>query len=95
MVVNELSAKLRCLKNLHFVTGSVTEHSRLEELPERCWTPEWELEFELPDSERLILVELPRGYLKELSCLELVGRVGEVLLFRGLCLKESLSASSY
>lgn len=32
IVVNELSARLRCLRNLHFVTGRIPRASRFEEL---------------------------------------------------------------
>lgn len=52
MEVRELSARLRCLKNLHLEAGSIPDVSKLDEIPLR----ELLLEFELPDPERLMLL---------------------------------------
>lgn len=52
MEVRELSARLKCLRNLHFDAGSIP----MGEGPR-----EWVLEFELPDPERLTLPEFALG----------------------------------
>jgi hypothetical protein len=61
MVVNELSARQRCLRNLHLEGGRKPETKRLGVLPCRC-PHELSLEFELPDPLRLIFVELPLAW---------------------------------
>ncbi len=58
--VNELSARLRCLKNLHLDAGRKPIANILEELPLRSGPLECVLELELPDPERLTLAGLAR-----------------------------------
>lgn len=78
IAVNELSAKLRCFKNLHLVLGNIPA-SKFEELPLGLVQLSDMLECELPDPDRFTLWD-------PLTCpcvepgLELVGRTGELLL---------------
>jgi hypothetical protein len=51
MLVRALSAKLRCLKNLHLVEGNHPSDNRLEELPRGV--VDRTLEPELPDERRM------------------------------------------
>lgn len=62
--VRELSARLKCLRNLHFDAGSI---------PMGTGPREWVLEFELPDPERLTM-----------TCLEVLGLLGDALFVAGL-----------
>ena len=62
--VRELSARLKCLRNLHFDAGSI---------PMGAGPREWVLEVELPDPERLTL-----------TCLEVLGLLGDALFVPGL-----------
>ena len=78
--VRELSDRLRCLRNLHFDAGRMFSERRLEELLFRDGAlNECSLEFELPEAERLTF-PLPRMWRYDEPCLELEGRVGDVLL---------------
>lgn len=61
--VRELSAILKCLRNLHFDAGSILMGEAPRELV---------LEFELADPERFIL-----------TCLEVLGLLGDALLVPG------------
>ena len=58
--VRELSARLRCRKNLHLEGGSTVMDNRFETLPLRCGPSDCSLEFELPDPDLLTFVEVPR-----------------------------------
>jgi hypothetical protein len=58
--VRELSARLRCRKNLHFEGGNTVIDNKFEALPLRCGPTDWSLEFELPDPDLLIFVDVPR-----------------------------------
>jgi hypothetical protein len=79
MLVSALSAKLKCLRNLHFVEGNHPNDSKFEELP--LGVVDRTLELELPDDRRILgALVLPCATLE--PCLELEGRVGEVLRWR-------------
>lgn len=58
--------------------------NKLEKLPLRFGPLEYVLEFELLEPERFILGGFPRVWRYALSCLELLGRLGDVLLVLGL-----------
>ena len=53
MIVNALSAKLRCFRNRHFVPGRISTASRLEELFLALCHESDKLDWELPEPERL------------------------------------------
>lgn len=54
--VKPLSAKLRCLRNLHFEDGSIPAARRFDELRELCH-PSERLECELPEPDLLTLYD--------------------------------------
>jgi hypothetical protein len=74
-----LSARLRCLRNLHFDNGSIPIESRFEELPLVLCHPSDMLEWELPDPDRFTLYEPLRCPCAD-PVLELGRRTGELLL---------------
>jgi hypothetical protein len=74
-----LSARLRCLRNLHFDNGSMPMASRFEELPLGLCHPSDMLECELPDPERFTLCEPLRCPCDD-PVRELGRRTGELLL---------------
>ena len=79
ILVSALSARLKCLRNLHLVEGRMPMDSRLEELPRGV--VDLTLEPELPD-ERRMFGALVRPYILVEPCLELAGRLGEALRWR-------------
>ena len=80
--VRPLSARLRCLRNLHFDDGSMPIDSRFEELPRGLCQPSDMLECELPDPDLLTLYEEPLKWPCAEPVRELGGRTGELLLGR-------------
>ena len=57
MDVKELSARLRCLRNLHLDAGKKPKASRFEVLPLGLCQESERLECELPDPDRFTLYE--------------------------------------
>jgi len=88
--VKELSAMLRCRKNLHFVEGMVPRESRFDELPRGVL--DLRLEFELPDERRSCGVLLRPNDWDELF-FALDGRLGD-LLFCLRCIAALVSGDS-
>jgi len=74
-----LSARLRCLRNLHFDGGSIPMESRFEELPLGLCHASDMLECELPDPDRFTLYGPLRCPCDE-PVRELGRRTGELLL---------------
>jgi len=60
--VRELSARQRCLRNLHLDGGKIATVNKFEALPLRYGPIEWSLEFELPDPDRFTFVDVPRTW---------------------------------
>jgi hypothetical protein len=75
MLVRALSAKLKCLKNLHLVDGNHPKDRRLEVLPRGV--VDRTLDPELPDARRTVGTLLRLTW--PVTCRELGGLVGDVL----------------
>ena len=89
--VRPLSARLRCLRNLHFDDGNMPTVSRFDELPRGFCQDSDMLECELPEPDLLTLCEEPLKIPCAEPVLELGGRTGELLL--GLPFAEDLAPS--